>query len=69
MRGSFYTLCFGFVALGAAALPDNAMAREAEQAEAANCTDPKHRHVVVRPLTESLPIRKSEKLRIRRILM
>ena len=69
MRGSIFTLGFGFVALGAAVIPDTAMARESDQAETAICTDPKHRHVVVRPLTESLPIRKSEKLRVRRILM
>ena len=69
MRGSFVTLSFGLFALGGGAFPDIAMARETEPAESANCVDPKHRHVVVRPLTESLPIRKSEKLRVRRILM
>ena len=69
MRGSFVTLSVGMVVLGTLALPDAAFARENEQVEAANCTDPKHRHVQVRPLTESLPIRKSEKLRVRRILM
>jgi hypothetical protein len=69
MRGSFVTLNLGFVVLGALALPEVALARESEPAESAVCNDPRHRHVVVRPLTESLPIRKAEKLRIRRILM
>jgi hypothetical protein len=52
--------------------PDSAYARENEQNEqhdALNCTDPKHRHSVVRPLTESLPIRKKDKSRVRRVLM
>jgi len=48
---------------------DAAFARETDQSEAANCVDPKHKHTVVRPLTESVPIRKSEKVRVRRILM
>lgn len=72
MRGSLVSLNLGFVVLGAFALPSAAMAREtepAESAESASCNDPRHRHVVVRPLTESLPIRKAEKIRIRRILM
>ena len=69
MRGSFVSLNLGFVVLGAFALPSTAMARESEPAESASFNDPRHRHVVVRPLTESLPIRKAEKIRIRRILM
>jgi hypothetical protein len=69
MRGSFFTLNIGFVVFGAVALPDLAFAREAEQVESAICPDPKHRHITVRPLTESVPIRKAEKVRIRRILM
>lgn len=69
MRGLFATLGTGIILLSAGFLPDTAFARETEQAEIANCNDPRHRHVVVRPLTESLPVRKSEKQRIRRILM
>ncbi|MES2782547.1 MAG: hypothetical protein V4657_07115 [Pseudomonadota bacterium] len=69
MRRSFVTLSCGFVLLAAFAVPGTAFAREAENAETASCSDPKHRHVVVRPLTESAPIRKAEKIRIRRILM
>lgn len=69
MRGSFISLTVGFVVLGAFALPSAALARESETAESASCNDPRHRHVVVRPLTESLPIRKADKIRIRRILM
>lgn len=59
----------GFVVVGAFALPNAAMARDSEPQESVSCNDPRHRHVVVRPLTESLPIRKAEKTRIRRILM
>ncbi len=69
MRGILMTFGTGLVVFGAAMMPEAAFAREVEQAEIANCTDPKHRHAVVRPLTESAPIRKTEKLRIRRILM
>jgi hypothetical protein len=69
MRGLFLTLGTGIVILSAGFLPGTAFARETEQAEIANCNDPRHRHVVVRPLTESLPVRKGEKQRLRRILM
>ena len=69
MRGLFLSFGTGQVILTAAMLPDVAAAREADPAEAANCSDPKHRHTVVRPLTESVPIRKTEKVRVRRILM
>jgi hypothetical protein len=69
MRGLFATLGSGIVILSAGYAPDAAAARETEQAEIANCNDPRHRHVVVRPLTESLPVRKGEKQRLRRILM
>jgi hypothetical protein len=69
MRASFVTLSVGFVVLGAFALPDAAVARENDQAETAHCTDPKHRHIQARPLIESLPIRKADKARVRRILM
>jgi hypothetical protein len=50
-------------------MPEPAFARENEQNEQSNCADPKHRHVAVRPLTESAPIRKKEKERVRRVLM
>ena len=69
MRGLFATLGTGIVILSAGYAPDAAAARETEQAEITNCNDPRHRHVVVRPLTESLPVRKTEKQRVRRILM
>ena len=69
MRGLLLTIGTGMVVLAAGMAPDAAFARENDQSEAANCTDPKHRHTVVRPLTESLPIRKGEKVRVRRILM
>jgi hypothetical protein len=69
MRGLVLSFGTGIAFLAAGMFPEAAMARETDQAEAANCTDPKHRHVVVRPLTESVPIRKNEKVRVRRILM
>ncbi len=69
MRGLFTTLGAGIVILSAGCAPEAAFARETEQSEIANCNDPRHRHVVVRPLTESLPVRKAEKQRVRRILM
>jgi hypothetical protein len=47
-------------------VPESAFARENDQS---NCTDPKHRHVAVRPLTEPAPIRKKDKERVRRVLM
>jgi hypothetical protein len=69
MRGLFLTFGAGMAVAAAGMVPDVAAARETDQSEAANCTDPKHRHTVVRPLTESVPIRKTEKVRVRRILM
>jgi hypothetical protein len=69
MRGLFLTVSTGIIVLAAGMSPDAAFARETDQSEAANCVDPKHKHTVVRPLTESVPIRKSEKVRVRRILM
>jgi hypothetical protein len=69
MRGILLTFGTGLVVFGAAMMPGAAFAREVEQADVSNCTDPKHRHTAVRPLTESAPLRKTEKLRIRRILM
>lgn len=69
MQGSFATLGTGIVVLSAGFLPDTAFARETEQAEITNCNDPRHKHVVVRSPTESLPVRKLEKQRVRRILM
>ena len=69
MRGLFFTVGSGIAVLAAGMSPDAAFARETDQSETANCTDPKHRHTVVRPLTEAPPIRKGEKVRVRRILM
>jgi hypothetical protein len=59
----------GLVLVAAMMSPDSAFARETDQNESANCIDPKHRHTVLRPLTERLPLRKAEKVRVRRILM
>ncbi len=69
MRGQLAIFASGMVFFGAVLAPETAFARESEQSEAASCTDPKHRHYAVRPLTEPTPIRKREKLRVRRVLM
>ncbi len=69
MRGYLLTFGSGLIFCAAMMSPDAAYARETEQNEAASCTDPKHRHYAVRPLTEPMPIRKKEKLRVRRVLM
>ncbi len=69
MRGHISTLGAALVMCAALFVPDSAYARENEQHDAANCTDPKHRHSVVRSLTESVPIRKKDKIRVRRVLM
>lgn len=69
MRGFFLTFGAGVVVCAGGMMPDIAFAREADQAETANCSDPKHRHTILRPLTEPAPIRKSDKVRVRRILM
>lgn len=69
MRGFFLTFGTGIVLFAAGISPDAAFARENDQSEAANCPDPQHKHTVVRALTESLPIRKGDKVRVRRILM
>lgn len=67
MRGAIASFATGFVFFGAILSPEAAYARETEQ-EAAECTEPRHRHVA-RSQTESTPIRKKEKARIRRVLM
>ena len=69
MRGIFLTFGAGIVVFSAGLLPEAASARETDQVETANCTEPKHRHTVVRPLTEPARIRKTDKARVRRILM
>jgi hypothetical protein len=69
MRGHLFTFGTGIVLCAAMMAPDAAFARETDPNDAGNCTDPKHRHTVVRPLTEPTPIRKSDKVRVRRILM
>ena len=68
MRGTVFTLLAigGVATLGFA--PEAAFAREAEQAETANCSCKAQRRIV-RPMTESMPIRKKDKDKIRRILM
>lgn len=67
MRGAIATFATGFVFFGAMLTPEAAFARETDQ-EAAECTEPRHRHIV-RSQTEPLPIRKKDKARIRRVLM
>jgi hypothetical protein len=68
MRGFVFTV-FAIVALAILGFtPETAAAREIEQAENANCICKSQRRIV-RPLTESTPIRKKEKDRVRRILM
>jgi hypothetical protein len=68
-EGAFMKSVMAFVIGASVLLPTSAFARESES-EAAICTDPKHRHAVVRPLTEPAPVRKKDKvLRIRRVLM
>ena len=69
MRGALITIGSGMLLFAAAFSPEAALARETEQSESAGCTDPKHRHVVLRPLIEPTPIRKKEKVRVRRVLM
>ncbi len=68
MRG-LLTFGSGLVLFAAMMSPDAAFARETDQNNSVNCTDPKHRHTVLRPLTEPVPLRKAEKVRVRRILM
>lgn len=48
--------------------PETAAARESEQVEATNCPCKAQRRVV-RPMTESMPVLKKDKERVRRILM
>lgn len=69
MRGTLLSFGSGTLLCAAMLSPEVAFARETEQSESATCTDPKHRHYVVRPLTEPVPVRKSEKIRVRRVLM
>jgi hypothetical protein len=72
MRGALASFATGFVFFGAMLMPEAAFARESEQNEqneASDCVDPKHRHYVARSLTEPAPIRKKDKMRIRRVLM
>lgn len=65
MRGFVFTLLtFGVVSFA----PEAAFAREAEQAETADCPTKLQRRII-RPLTESTPLRKKDKDRVRRILM
>ena len=69
MRGALLSLGSGALLCAAMFSPEAAFARETDQSESANCTDPKHRHYVLRPLTEPVPVRKKEKVRVRRVLM
>jgi hypothetical protein len=61
--GAAVAFCAGIL------MPELAFARETEQSEQSGCTDPKHRHAALRPLTEPSPIRKKDKERVRRVLM
>jgi hypothetical protein len=69
MRGHLLTIGSGLALCIAIMSPDAASARETDSPDSPNCSDPRHRHVVVRPLTEPAPIRTKEKVRVRRILM
>ena len=68
VKGLTYTI----LAIAATVLmvitPVTASPRDSDQAEAANCPCKAQRRLV-RPLTESMPVRKKDKDRIRRILM
>ncbi len=68
MRGSVFTILAVGAAMTVAVAPGTASARETEQVENTNCTCKSQRRMV-RPLTESMPIRKKDKERMRRILM
>jgi hypothetical protein len=69
MRGALLSLGSGALLCAAMFSPEAVYARETEQGESANCTDPKHRHYVLRPLTEPVAVRKKDKVRVRRVLM
>ncbi|MFN0047270.1 MAG: hypothetical protein ACKVOS_12460 [Sphingorhabdus sp.] len=72
MRGHILTIAAILILGATIMMPEMAYARENDQNDqhdTAICTDPKHRHFVIRSSTESLPIRKKEKTRIRRVLM
>ena len=68
MRGFVFTtlVTCGVLVLGF--MPETSLARESDQAENANCVCKSQRRLV-RPMTESMPIRKKDKDRVRRILM
>lgn len=69
MREPLVIFALGAAFSGVIILPEAAFARESEQSETANHSNPRHRHNVARPVTEPAPIRKTEKLRVRRVLM
>ncbi|MEP7349799.1 MAG: hypothetical protein ABI668_07590 [Sphingorhabdus sp.] len=69
MRGTIFTLLAVGTALIAGIGPDVASAREAEPAENANCMCKTSCRAIIRPLTETIPIRKKDRDRARRILM
>ena len=68
MRGFVFAILAVGAAMTIAVTPGNASSRESEQAENTNCSCKSQRRMV-RPLTESMPVRKRDKDRVRRILM
>lgn len=68
MRGALKSVV-GILLVALVAIPAAASVRESDHGDGAICTEPKHRHVVLRPLTEPAPIRKKDKVRVRRVLM
>lgn len=68
MRGFVFTTLAICSVLLLGFMPETSLARESDQAENANCVCKSQRRLV-RPMTESMPIRKKDKDRVRRILM
>ncbi len=68
MRSFVFTMLTACAVAISSFASEPALARESERAENANCSCKLQRRIV-RPLTESTPIRKKDKDRVRRILM
>jgi hypothetical protein len=69
MQRLAFIIMLAAIAATAGFTPQAAYAADSDQAENTNCSCKTPRRTIVRPLTESTPIRKSDKVRIRRILM
>ena len=68
MRGFVFAISSVVAAIGIGVTPVTASPRDLDQAENASCSCKSQRRMV-RPLTESMPVRKKDKDRVRRILM